>query len=308
MDKPGWALQDMPDQRGRLAIVTGANGGLGYEAALALAGKGAQVVLACRSIAKAEAARQRIRGEHAKARVQLAELDLSDQDSVRAFARQARRDYPRIDLLINNAGVMAIPRQLTRDGFEMQLATNHLGHFALTGLLLPSLNASPDARVVAVSSIAARHAAIHFDNLMGERGYQAWKAYNQSKLANLMFGLELQRRLARSGSTTTAVIAHPGTASTNLFASPGARIVKQLLMPLASRLFHAPERGALAILYAATSPEAQPGGYYGPDGFQETKGEVAPAYVPKAARDKPAAARLWKVSESLTGVDYLSSV
>jgi NAD(P)-dependent dehydrogenase (short-subunit alcohol dehydrogenase family) len=201
---------------------------------------------------------------------------------------------------------MAIPRQLTRDGFELQLATNHLGHFALTGLLLPLLNAAPAARVVPVSSIAARHASISFDNLMGERGYQAWKAYNQSKLANLMFGLELQRRLVRTGAPTIAVIAHPGSATTNLFASPGARIVKQVLLPLASRLFHAPDRGVLPILFAATSAEAAPGAYYGPDGFQETKGEVAPAYVPKAARDKPAASRLWKVSESLTGVDYLS--
>jgi NAD(P)-dependent dehydrogenase (short-subunit alcohol dehydrogenase family) len=306
MDKPGWQMQDMPDQSGRVAIVTGANIGLGYEAALALARHNAKVILACRSVPKAEAAVQRIRIELPQADVQVAELDISDIDSVRAFAKRFRTGHTRLDLLINNAGVMAIPRQLTRDGFEMQLATNHLGHFALTGLLLPCLDATPSARVVAVSSIAARHAAIAFDNLMGERGYQAWKAYNQSKLANLMFGLELQRRLLRAGSKTTAVIAHPGSATTNLFASPGARIVKQVLMPLASRLFHAPDRGVLPILFAATAPQAQPGAYYGPDGFQETKGEVALAYVPKAARDKPAAARLWKVSESLTGVDYLS--
>lgn len=306
MDKQGWTTRQLPPQHGRVAVVTGANGGLGYEAALALAGKGASVVLACRSLPKAEAAVQRIRLEFPKADLQLVELDIADLDSVRACATQLRRQHPRIDLLINNAGVMAVPRQLTRDGFESQLATNHLGHFALTGLLLPCLDAAKAARVVPVSSIAARHASIAFDNLMGERGYQPWKAYNQSKLANLMFGLELQRRLARSGSTTTAVIAHPGTATTNLFASPGARIVKQVLMPLASRLFHAPDRGVLPILYAATAAEAQPGGYYGPDGFQETKGEVAPAYVPRAARDKPAAARLWTVSESLTGVDFLS--
>ncbi|MDB5971280.1 MAG: NADP-dependent 3-hydroxy acid dehydrogenase YdfG [Hydrocarboniphaga sp.] len=307
MDKPGWQMQDMPDQSGRLAIVTGANIGLGYEAALALARRGAKVILACRSMPKAEAAVQRIRIELPKADLQIAELDISDMDSVRHFASEFRREHARLDLLINNAGVMAIPRQLTRDGFEMQLATNHLGHFALTGLLLPCLNAAPHARVVAVSSMAARHASIAFDNLMGERGCRPWKAYNQSKLANLMFGRELQRRLARSGATTTAVIAHPGSATTNLFASPGARIVKQVLMPLASRLlFHAPDRGVLPILFAATSPDAQPGAYYGPDGFQEIKGEVAPACVPKAARDQPAASRLWKVSESLSCVEYLS--
>lgn len=305
MQAEPWRMQQMPDQSGRTAIVTGANIGLGYEAALALARCNANVILACRSVPKAEGALQRIRLELPGAKLQIAALDVSDMDSVRAFARRLRNSHPRLDLLINNAGVMAIPRQLTRDGFEMQLATNHLGHFALTGLLLPLLDAAPAARVVAVSSIAARHASIGFDNLMGERGYQPWKAYNQSKLANLMFGLELQRRLARSGSTTTAVIAHPGSATTNLFASPGARIVKQVLMPLASRLFHAPDRGVLPILFAATSPDAQPGAYYGPDGFQETKGEVALAYVPKAARDKPAAARLWQVSAGLTGVEYL---
>lgn len=306
MDKP-WQMQHMPDQSGRVAVITGANIGLGYEAALALARCKAKVILACRSVPKAEAAVQRIRLELPEADLQIVPLDISDIDSVRAFAKRLRGALPRLDLLINNAGVMAIPRQLTRDGFEMQLATNHLGHFALTGLLLPLLEAAPAARVVPVSSIAARHAAIAFDNLMGERGYQAWKAYNQSKLANLMFGLELQRRLARAGSTTTAVIAHPGSATTNLFATPGARLVKQVLIPIvASRLFHAPDRGVLPILFAATALQAHPGGYYGPDGFQELKGEVAAAYVPKAARDKPAAARLWKVSESLTGVDYLS--
>lgn len=303
--KQGWNTGDIPDQSGRVVIITGANSGLGYEAARALAGRGAHVVLACRSMPKAEAAMRRIADEPAHRSPIPMQLDVADVDSVHAFAKAFRSRYDRLDVLINNAGIMAIPRQLTRDGFEMQLATNHLGHFALTGLLLPLLQATPAARVVPVSSIAARYARIAFDNLMGERGYSAWHAYNRSKLANLLFGLELHRRLQSVGSGVMSVTAHPGASMTNLFASPGARITKRLLAPLAGPLFHSADRGALPILYAATSPDAQSGGYYGPDGFQETSGDVAAAHVPRAARNRQVAARLWRASESLTGVYYL---
>ncbi|HSH94384.1 MAG TPA: oxidoreductase, partial [Roseimicrobium sp.] len=290
---------------GRLAIVTGANGGLGFEAAKVLAGKGASVVLACRSKAKGEDACSRIRSEQPGAAVHAALLDVSDLESVRLFAKQALAEYANIDLLINNAGVMAIPQQRSKDGFEMQLATNHLGHFALTGLLLPRLLAAPGSRIVAVASIAAKSGAIDFDDLMGERGYKPWKAYNQSKLANLMFGLELQRRLARAGAATTAAIAHPGASTTNLFSTHGAWLSKHVLVPLTRSLFHPPDQGVLPILFAATAPQAQPGGYYGPDGFMEMKGASASVGVPKAARDENAARQLWEASEQLTGMHYL---
>lgn len=305
MSGKGWNAQNVPDQHARLAIVTGANGGLGFEAAKVLAGKGASVVLACRSKAKGEDACSRIRAEQPGAAVHAALLDVSDLESVCLFAKRALAEYASIDLLINNAGVMAIPQQRSKDGFEMQLATNHLGHFALTGLLLPRLLATPGSRIVAIASIAARSGAIDFGDLMGERGYKPWKAYNQSKLANLMFGLELQRRLTRAGAATTAAIAHPGVSTTNLLSTPGAWLSKQVLMTLTRSLFQPPDRGVLPILFAATAPQAQPGGYYGPDGFMEMKGAPAPAGVPKAARDENAARRLWEASEQLTGMRYL---
>lgn len=305
MNRSLWTAQNIPDQRGRRVIITGANSGLGFATADALAAKGATVVLACRSLGKAEHARNELLAKHPRADISSAALDVSSLASVRSFAERALADYPRIDLLINNAGIMATPAEKSVDGFEMQLATNHLGHFALTGLLLPRLLATPGSRVVAVASIAALSGRIDFDDLMGKKRYDPWKAYNQSKLANLIFGRELQRRLTRAGASTIAVVAHPGASSTNLFDTPGGALVKKVLSPLMSLFFQPAEQGALPTLLAATEPQAQPGGYYGPSGFKEMKGAPKPARVPRQAEDLATAARLWQVSEELTGIRYL---
>jgi protochlorophyllide reductase len=302
-----WKMRDMPKQEGRVAIITGANSGLGFAAANALAQAGATIVLACRSAANAEQTRDRILAGSQTADVHVAVLDVASIASVRVFVAGVLKQFSRIDLLINNAGIMATPREVSVDGFERQFATNHLGHFALTGLLLPALLATSGSRVVAISSIAARSGQIDFDDLMGERRYDAWKAYNQSKLANLMFALELQRRLQREGAVTAALAAHPGASITNLFATPGGFLVKRIISPLMRRfMFQSAEEGALPILYAATAHDATPGGYYGPRQLNEMKGPPAPAAVPLQASDEVVAARLWLESERLTGVNYLS--
>lgn len=299
-----WGEAQIPSQRDRIAIITGANVGLGFEAARVLSAKGAKVILACRNTARGEAACARLRALHPQADVVLEQLDTSDLASVRAFADRILAAYPRIDLLINNAGIMATPHEKSKDGFEMQLATNHLGHFALAGLLLPHLRDVPGSRIVAVASIAAQSGKIDFDDLMGERHYESWKAYNQSKLANLMFGQELQRRLARAGVPTIATIGHPGASLTNLFSTPGGGIAKKVLSPLMRPFFQEADRGVLPILFAATAPEAVAGAYYGPSKFKEMNGDVSYASVPRASADLAAAERLWRVSEELTGVVY----
>lgn len=296
---------NIPDQSGRVALITGANAGLGFETARALAARGAHVILACRDAAKGAAARERLLAEHPTASASVEALDVSKLDSVRACAARVLAAHPRLDLLINNAGIMATPLERTAEGFEMQLASNHLGHFLLTGLLLPRLLATPGSRVVAVSSLAARQGHIDFDDLMGTRRYDPWTAYNQSKLANLLFGRELQRRLERVRAPTRALIAHPGASSTNLFSTPGGVLVKRVVTPLMRMfLFQSAERGALPILFAATSADAEPGGYYGPGGFNEMKGPPAPARVPPAAKDDTVASRLWTESERLVGLRY----
>jgi NAD(P)-dependent dehydrogenase (short-subunit alcohol dehydrogenase family) len=300
-----WSTSDMPGQAGRVAIITGANSGLGLAAASALAGAGATTILACRSASNAERARAAIRAARANADVHVAVLDVASLASVRAFAEEISQRFAGIDLLINNAGIMATPREVSPEGFERQFATNHLGHFALVGLLLPSLQARPGSRVVAVSSIAARSGRIDFDDLMGERRYDPWKAYNQSKLADLMFALELQRRLQRAGATTSALAAHPGASITNLFATPGGFFVKRVVSPLMMRfMFQPAEQGALPILYAATARDVERGGYYGPRGYKEMKGPPAPAAIPPQALDEAVASRLWQESERLTSVRY----
>lgn len=300
----GWSERNIPPQHNRVAIITGANAGLGFEAARALSAKGAKVILACRNTAKGEDACKRLRELHPQADVVVEQLDTSDLASVRAFAERILRICPHIDLLINNAGIMATPHEKSKDGFEMQLATNHLGHFALTGLLLPHMRDVPGSRIVAIASVAAQSGKIDFDDLMGEHRYDTWKAYNQSKLANLMFGQELQRRLSHTGAQTIAAIGHPGASLTNLFSTPGSRIAKQLLSPLMRPFFQEANRGVLPILFAATAPEAVPGAYYGPGGFKEMKGDVGYASVPPASLDLATAERLWRVSEELTGVVY----
>jgi NAD(P)-dependent dehydrogenase (short-subunit alcohol dehydrogenase family) len=290
---------NIPDLTGKVAIVTGANSGIGYETARALAGKRAMVILACRNLDKGQAAVRQIKHEHPDAEAELRQLDLSDQSSVRRFTSEFASQYERLDLLINNAGIMATPFEKTVDGFEYQLATNHLGHFAITGLLINLILATPLSRVVTVSSGGHRYGVIDFANLNAQNGYDRQSAYAQSKLANLLFSYELQRRFEAAGAEAIAVAAHPGWTATNLQAE--WRMVR-LLNPL---LAQKPAMGALPTLYAATAPQVRGGDYYGPDGWGELRGY--PTRVNSSARSKDPllAARLWAVSEALTGVQYL---
>lgn len=303
-----WTVDDIPDQSGKTVIITGANSGLGYESALALAGKGARVVLACRDQAKGRTAVEQITAAHPRATVALMALDLCSLAAIRAFSDEVLARFPRIDVLINNAGVMALPYRTTADGFEMQFGTNHLGHFALTGHLLERLNATPGARVVTVSSGFHRLGRIRFDDPHWQRGYRRWPAYGQSKLANLLFAYELQRRLQAAGAGTISVAAHPGYAATNLQAA-GPRMQGSSLLErvtdFGNALFaQSAALGALPQLYAATAPGVQGGDYYGPDGLGEMRG--FPKRVTSNARslDQDAARRLWELSERLTGVTY----
>jgi NAD(P)-dependent dehydrogenase (short-subunit alcohol dehydrogenase family) len=293
-----WSEQNIPDQRGRVAVVTGANTGLGFETARALAERGASVVLAVRDVEKGKQAADRIRGD-----VTVHELDLSSLDSVRAAAATLRATHPRIDLLINNAGVMYTPKVTTRDGFELQFGTNHLGHFALTGLLLDLLLPVPGSRVVTVSSTGHRiRAAIHFDDLQWERSYSRVGAYGQSKLANLLFTYELQRRLASHGSTI-AVAAHPGVSNTELARNTPAalRLPVTWLAPLITQ--PAP-MGALPTLRAATDPAVLGAQYYGPGGRGELRGDPRLVNSSPDSHDTTVQQRLWSVSETLTGVRF----
>jgi NAD(P)-dependent dehydrogenase (short-subunit alcohol dehydrogenase family) len=300
-----FTVADIPNQSGKRAVITGATGGLGYETALALAGAGATVVLTGRNAAKGAEALARIRAIHAKADISFELLDLGSLAAVAAFAESFTARHDDLDILVNNAGVMMPPtRKTTTDGFELQLGTNHLGHFALSAHLLPLLRGG---RLVTVSSIAHRTGQIHFDDLQLARSYNPTRAYNQSKLANLLFAFELQRRSDRAGWGVTSIAAHPGISSTELVAN-GMGMDGGLLAPLA-RVFigifgHAPAAGALPQIFAATSPEAKPGAYYGPTGFMEVTGAPGVAQVRPQARDAATAARLWAISEELTGVRF----
>jgi len=294
-----WTSDDVPGQRGRLAVVTGANTGLGFETARVLAARGASVVLAVRDTDKGKAAAARIAGTAPGATVTVQPLDLASLESVRAAAGELRARHPRIDLLINNAGVMFTPQQTTVDGFELQLGTNHLGHFALTGLLLEQMLPVPGSRVVTVSSTAHRlRARINFGDLQGERSYRRVAAYSQSKLANLMFTYELQRRLS-GAATTIAVAAHPGLAATELTRnSPAASAA------LARLISQQPAMGALPTLRAATDPGVLGGQYYGPGRLLGTRGYPEPARSSGQSRDTALQRRLWTASEELTGVTF----
>ncbi|MFQ6329803.1 MULTISPECIES: SDR family NAD(P)-dependent oxidoreductase [unclassified Nocardia] len=298
-----WTEQDIPVQKGRLAIVTGANSGLGFEAARALAAHGASVVLAVRDVDKGKYAADRIAAVVPGADTTVQQLDLTSLESVRNAAEQLRSAYSTIDLLVNNAGVMYTPRQITSDGFELQFGTNHLGHFALTGLLLDRMLPVPGSRVVTVSSVGHRiRARINFDDLQGERSYNRVAAYGQSKLANLMFTYELQRRLSGTGETI-AVAAHPGAANTDLMRNmPAAlRALVPVIAPIATQ---SPAMGALSILRAATDPDVLGGQYYGPGGFLETRGYPKIVESSPQSHDTAIQQRLWTVSEKLTGVTF----
>ena len=305
---PHWTAADIPDLAGRTAVVTGANSGLGFHTAGQLALHGAQVVLACRDTGKGADAARRIRARAPRAALEVVALDLADLASVRRFAQEYRAGHSGLDILVNNAGVMAIPQRRTADGFEMQFGTNHLGHFALTGLLLPALLARPGARVVNVSSSVALIGRINFDDLQGERRYNPWIAYAQSKLASLLFTFELNRRAHAQGLDLIAVAAHPGYASTNLQGVAPRMTGNGLqarLNALGNALIAQPAgRGALPSLYAATTPDVHGGDYFGPDGFLGIRGYPTRAKAPRQAHDEGAARRLWEVSEELTGVRY----
>ena len=299
-----WTTAEIPDLTGKVAIVTGANSGIGYEAALEFARKGAQTILACRSLDKAKAALAQIQAQVPNASAQIMLLDLASQASVRQFAQAFNAKYDRLDLLINNAGIMMVPYGKTEDGFERQFGTNHLGHFALTGLLMDRILATPGARVVNVSSIAHRNGIMDFDNLMyeGGKGYTPSAAYGRSKLANLLFTHELQRRFDAVGADVTVTAAHPGGSNTNLASHMEDRLLFKLARPLLGIVMQSAAMGALPTLRAAVDPQATGGDYYGPGGFQEVRGYPVLVKSTAVAHDGVAARKLWAVSEELTGV------
>ena len=297
-----WTADDISDQTGRVAIVTGANSGLGYFTALELARHGAEVVVASRSVENGEAAAKEMAAAIGGPKPRVLPLDLASLASVRSFAQEF--EGKRVDLLVNNAGVMMTPRRTTSDGFELQLGTNHLGHFALTGLLLDALGRSDAARIVTLSSNEHRGGRIDFDDLQQERDYSARGSYQRSKLANAVFAVELDRRLRAAGSSVISVFAHPGYSATNLQSS-GPTGVAKALMAISNRLVaQSAERGALPTLYAATAPGIEGGDYYGPDGRGEMRGFPKKVEAIPAAYDPDIGGRLWQVSEELTGVSY----
>ncbi|MGC0393801.1 MULTISPECIES: oxidoreductase [Bradyrhizobium] len=302
---PEWTIKDIPSQLGRSAVVTG-TGGIGFEDALALARARCEIIIAGRSLEKGASAIARIRTAFPDAKVRFEELDLASLRSVKDFGARMRAQRSSLDMLINNAAVMAPPmRKVTSDGFELQLGTNYLSHFALTAELLPLLRNGKESRVINVSSLAARSGVIDFDDLQAEREYRPMPVYSQSKLACLMFAFELQRRSEASGWRIKSLAAHPGIARTELIPNgAGPRSLQGFARSLLWFLFQPPAQGALPMLFAATSPLAEAGGYYGPDRLGETRGAPAAARVPKQAKDAAASARLWEVSEKLTGVRF----
>jgi len=300
-----WNAGDIPDQTGRVAIVTGANSGLGLVTARELARAGANVVIACRDTTKGDRAEAEIQAQVPGADLDVRALDLADLASVRGFVARLTGEHDSIDLLINNAGVMAPPRRLTVDGFESQFGTNHLGHFALTGLLLPTLMSAPKPRVVTLSSSAHRIGKMNFDDLQGERHYNNWRAYGQSKLSNLLFCFELARRATAAGTGLLSVAAHPGYAATNLqFAGPSAFYEKAIMAVTNRVLAQSADMGALPTLYGATVADLPSGTFVGPEGFLEQRGHPHIVTAISRAYDESDWRRLWEISEEMTGVTY----
>jgi len=303
-----WTKSDIPDLSGKTAVVTGANSGIGFEAALGLAEKRARVVLACRSEGKAQAAAAAIRAQVPDAAIEILPLDLSSLESVRAFAAGLRGGHDKIDILCNNAGVMALPYRQTADGFEMQFGTNHLGHFALTGLLLDLVLAAPGSRVVTVSSNAHKFGRIRFEDLQSQERYRKWLAYGQSKVANVLFTNALQTRLQRASAQTIAVVCHPGYAATNLpMVGPdmSGSALMQRITRLGNKLIaQSAAMGALPTLYAATAPDVGGGDYIGPAGMMEMRGFPRKTKTTRYGANAEIAERLWAESERLTGVKF----
>jgi NAD(P)-dependent dehydrogenase (short-subunit alcohol dehydrogenase family) len=308
MPSTKWTPEDLPSLSGKIAVVTGASSGIGLHTAYYLAKADAKVIMACRDLEKGEAARHFIMQWVMNGDIEVAPLDLASLSSIRAFSEAFLERRRCLDILVNNAGVMALPRRrTTADGFELQFGTNHLGHFALTGLLLPPLLRAPAARVVTVSSIAHRGGQIRFDDLNWRRGYEPWPAYRQSKLANLLFGFELERRLRRAGAAPISVVAHPGVANTNLFAAgpgQGNTWLSRIVPRLVAIVGQSEEQGALPVIYAAAAPEVRGGGFYGPKGLGQIRGRPTEVKPEPQANNTALAARLWDVSEDLTGVRY----
>ncbi|MEL7062640.1 MAG: oxidoreductase [Bacteroidota bacterium] len=307
MSNTKWTAIHIPNLTHKVAIVTGGNSGLGYESVLAMAAKGAEVIMASRNLEKGQKAVGQIKNIHPEAKVTLMKLDLSDLESVKTFAKAFQTDYSRLDILLNNAGIMAVPEGRTVDGFERQFGTNHLGHFALTGLLLDLLHQTPESRIVNVASKAADSGAFDFDNLNREGNYSPLGAYGQSKLANVLFTFELQRKLQAANSSTVSIAAHPGGSNTNL--ADGAKInpiIRAILTPIFGLIAQSAAQGALPQLYASTAPEAKGGTYYGPDGFNELRGFPKEANIPSQALNRDWQRQLWEASEKLTGVTYQS--
>ncbi|MFF9011486.1 oxidoreductase [Streptomyces sp. NPDC014870] len=299
-----WTAEHIPDQTGRVYVVTGANSGLGLATARAVARRGGHVILAVRDETKGRGAAAEIADGHPGARLDVRRLDLADLDSVRAFAEGVRAEHARLDVLVNNAGVMAPPRTRSAQGHELQFAANHLGHFALTGLLLDRLAAGDDPRVVTVSSLKHRKGRLRFDDLDGERGYAPMPFYDQSKLANAVFGHELHRRLTAAGSPVRSLLAHPGYAATNLPVEAPVPLVRLMFGRVLKPLAQSPERGALPQLYAATAPGVESGQFFGPGGPGQLRGAPTLVRLAPGATDAGTGRRLWEVSERLTDVRY----
>lgn len=301
-----WTTAHIPDQTGKIMIVTGANSGIGFEAAREFARKGAQTILACRNLEKGQAALADIQADVPHAAVELMLLDLASQASIQRFAAAFKAQYGRLDVLVNNAGIMMVPYGTTEDGFERQFGTNHLGHFALTGLLVDTLLQTPGSRVVNISSGGHRLGQMDFDNLMyeGGQGYSPTRAYGRSKLANLLFTYELQRRYEAIGAEAMAVAAHPGGADTNLGNHLYGRWYFKPLLPLVGRMVQSAAMGALPTLRAAVDPNVQGGDYYGPDGFMEQRGYPVLVQSNDASHNQADAEKLWQMSEGLTGISF----
>lgn len=309
--KTKWTYNDIPSQEGRVAIVTGANSGLGYYTAKGLAGKGCEVIMACRDIKKGEEAKTALLKMHPSAKLKVMELDLSDLESVRSFTGTYKSEYTALDLLINNAGLMAIPLRRTAQGFEMQFGVNHLGHFALTALLFDLMKTTERSRIVNVSSAAHKIGEIRFDDINWNNGYNKWKAYGMSKLANIHFTHELADKVAARGMYIRVVAAHPGYADSKLI-EKGPEMNGRQLMVRAGRFANSlvaqsTEMGALPQLFAATSPEAVHRGFYGPGGFGGMRGYPQRTYPQRQKVSKDVQQRLWDLSEKMTGVTFLSS-
>lgn len=296
-----WTADNIPDLSNKRVLITGANSGIGFETSVVLAKKRAHLIMACRNQQKAEEAEKKIIDIVPDAKITLVTLDLADLDSVRQCADVVLKSHQKLDVLINNAGVMATPYSTTKQGFEIQLGSNYLGHYALTGLLLPLLKSTPGSRIVSLSSSAANFAQIDFADILTERKkYKPYEAYGQAKLANLVFALELARKLEASGSKTISIAVHPGVSPTNLQRTSGFLIGK-IITPLISQ---PADKATLASLLAATDPMVKNGTYWGPSGFMHAKGSPGAASIPKQAKDLNTASRLWKVAEDLTGVKY----